>query len=337
LIKYRYPKINTGDAVVAIETQDRWSEIRKIHLDWSDAYRIMGGLVLLGIGIMIGAALFANRPDADSYATNLYTEAMSVIASVIITVFILDKRAERRESQRRIRESQERLVREVRSSDPAVARRAVHELRDRGWLEGEAGLLKGADLRFVTLPGIDLSRANLEGANLQEAFLNQANLEDANLRGASLNKATLCYAKLDDAILQETVLQDADLQGAGLWYADLQGARLVKAKLTEANLGDAILRDAKLLYADLCGANLKDADLCGADLMEANLQEARLSTTTRFDENTILPDGKSTVGKERRYFSHWTIDTDMSRFTNPDCTEFWRSDDPLSPAYRDKL
>jgi hypothetical protein len=38
---------------------------------------------------------------------------------------------------------------------------------------------------------------------------------------------------------------------------------------------------------------------------------------------TTLPDG-----------TKWTLDADVARFNDPDHPEFWRSDDPSSPAYR---
>ena len=63
-------------------------------------------------------------------------------------------------------------------------------------------------------------------------------------------------------------------------------------------------------------ADLASADLFGADLMYANL------TGADFAEDTRLPDG-----------THWTPDTDITRFTDPDHPRFWRSDDPESPAY----
>jgi hypothetical protein len=64
----------------------------------------------------------------------------------------------------------------------------------------------------------------------------------------------------------------------------------------------------------LCEANLKESNLLGVNL-----------EGTRFDETTILPDG-----------THWIPETDMRRFTDPNHPNFWRSDDPRSPAYRTK-
>jgi hypothetical protein len=39
------------------------------------------------------------------------------------------------------------------------------------------------------------------------------------------------------------------------------------------------------------------------------------------DETVTLPDG-----------TNWTSDTDMMRFTDPAHPQFWRSDEPNSPA-----
>jgi hypothetical protein len=60
-------------------------------------------------------------------------------------------------------------------------------------------------------------------------------------------------------------------------------------------------------------------NLGGASLHSSSLQNAE------FDEDTKLPD--ETI---------WTPDTDMARFTDPNHPDFWRSDDPNSPAYRGK-
>jgi hypothetical protein len=152
-----------------------------------------------------------------------------------------------------------------------------------------------------TLQGAGLAGANLQGADLADADLRGATLVDANLQGADLANANLQRAFLIGANLQ-AILIGANLQGAFLVDADLQGASLVNADLQGALLG---------------GASLQGADLLRADLRKALLWDAV------FDETTMLPDG-----------TRWTPDTDMARFTDPNHPEFWRSDDPRSPAYR---
>lgn len=72
------------------------------------------------------------------------------------------------------------------------------------------------------------------------------------------------------------------------------------------------LRNATLVEVNLRGANLREADLEGADL-----------DNTEFDEYTVLPDG-----------TNWGSNTDMTRFTDRNHPDFWRSDRPHSPASR---
>jgi len=117
-------------------------------------------------------------------------------------------------------------------------------------------------------------------------------------------------------------LEDGALQEADLGGAHLQGAFLFNANLREANLVNANLQEAQLRFANLQGAALDFANLQGAYLWYVDLQGANLRDT-QFNEGTTLPD-----------HSKWTPDTDMSKFTYPGHPEFWRSDDPDSPAYR---
>jgi len=90
-------------------------------------------------------------------------------------------------------------------------------------------------------------------------------------------------------------------------------------ELHRANLVKAYLRRAAMSGAKLSGTGLMEANLSGADLSGADLGDVRLHKTT------MLPDD-----------TQWTPDTDLARFTDPDHPDFWRSDDPGSPAYRGK-
>ena len=138
--------------------------------------------------------------------------------------------------------------------------------------------------------------------------------------GSSVNDVAVAAADrlgqrgwLYDGSVRRKRLYLANLEGANLWMADLEGA-----DLRRANLEKAILRWANLKGADLQEANLKRVDLRDADLEWADLRGANL-------EGATLPDG-----------TEWTPDTDMARFTDPHHPDFWRSDDPDSPAYRGK-
>ncbi|NDJ63125.1 MAG: pentapeptide repeat-containing protein, partial [Chloroflexi bacterium] len=151
--------------------EDRWEEIKELHRDRDNRFfygALLGGIVV-AILIFGGGALFGvGRPyEPEGYATNLYTEFISIA----VTLFILDTLNRRRDDQRRERELRERLVREARSTANDVAKHAVHELREHGWLEGEDGLLRGADLIGANLGGANLRWANLDGADLWRANL----------------------------------------------------------------------------------------------------------------------------------------------------------------------
>lgn len=186
---------------------------------------------------------------------------------------------------------------------------AARQLRSLGWLED--GSLQGANLDYA-----DLQDASLLNANLRYADLRGANLQNASLQFAKLQVAFLENTNLQNAVLRSANLQDAFLYDANLRYADLRDANLQNAFLHSTNLQDTSLENVNLQNASLENANLQDASL-----YDANLQGANLSGT-QFNESTILPDD-----------TKWTPETDMTRFTNPNHPQFWRSDSPFSSAY----
>jgi hypothetical protein len=269
-----------------------------IYNRYTDYFGIFGAVVFVLIGIGIGAWLFH-----DGYATNLYTEAMSVV----VTVTVLDRMNDRRSRERATEMLKKRLFREAKGQSNEMAKAAIDWMRDEKWLtiEDEVPLLKGK---------------NLEIANLEEANLLSANLQRTNLRQATLQCAILTQANLQQAILAEANLQDANLL-----FANLQ-----QASLAEANLHDADLSGANLQQTNLRKANLQNANLCRANLTHAVLAEANLYGTqlegTKFDRKTVLPDAKDMGVDEHIYDKFWTPDTDMTRYTNPEHPDFWQPD-----------
>jgi len=195
-------------------------------------------------------AQFIRQTFNDFYA-NMGTE----LASIAITILIIDRLNERRADEHR----KEALVLQMGSPDNSFAVEAARMLNAQGWLAGNA------------LRKAHLSRANLATANLQNV-----NLEDAQLPLANLSKT----------------------------------------KLTHANLSCAYMQGSNLEHAALDGANLR-----GTNLNDANLLNARIDPQTQFDEQTILPD-----------CTYWTPGADLSRFTDPEHRDFWRSHNPNSPA-----
>jgi uncharacterized protein YjbI with pentapeptide repeats len=284
-----------------------------------------GGVVLLLIGVYIGARLFSgeNPVIQDEFWTNVFTEGLGVA----VTVLVINRLAARRE----IRRLKDRLVHEASSQSNERAKAAIDDLRHYGWLTGEDGLLKGADLERANLAGALLEDATLTGADLEDATLTGALLSEANLAGiafpganltsaslrgatltganlsratltgANLSRATLTGTNLQFARLTNTFLREANLTGTDLRGANLTGAHLGFANLTDANLAIMKLTDAELIRTTLTGANLSRANLIGADLTDAI-----------FDKNTTMPNGEK-----------WHAGMDLAMFTDPEHPDYY--------------
>lgn len=155
----------------------RDEEIQKIHKRYADFYKIGSGLILVLIGIWIGSLLFS-----DGYATNVYTEILSVIATIVV----LDQINQWRDTQR----LQKRLLREISGQSNIRAKDAIDWMGHEKWLttKDNIHLLKETNLREAKLQGARLDYANLQNTNLQNAKLQGANLEGAYLQGANLRR-----------------------------------------------------------------------------------------------------------------------------------------------------
>jgi hypothetical protein len=176
------------------------------------------------------------------------------------------------------------------------------------------------------------SRINSEAIRASEELRGHQWLEDGSLKNQSL-----LYANLENVVLSQANLQDvnlffSNLKGAYLDYANLQGASLIEADLSNALLPEVNLQDSKLNNADFRSAYMESVNLQNSRLWKTNLKAAFLANAemqgaeidnSLFDERTTLPDG-----------SNWTPDADLSRFTDPTHRDFWRSNNPDSPAYR---
>jgi len=167
-----------------------------------------------------------------------------------------------------------------------------------------------ADLKFIKVPGINLSRRRLD-----EIEFSGANLAKANLEGAILDRAVLYCADLCGANLSQTSLKQADLRGvrihgtsfehADMDHADFRQSTIAVmgknsqwdvggkdqnhsttvsfmncslrgAKLNNANLKDASFDGALLNGASFVGTTLGNASFEGAVLIGVNLAELRV-------------------------------------------------------------
>ena len=271
------------------EEKSRWDEIRQIHIESATAYRILGGIALVGIGVLVGANLFA--VDKDGYSLNVYTEALGVVA----TVLIVDTLYRYRDEQRREQNLKDRLLREICSPEPDVVRSAFHEIRRRKKMFGEKSILKGEMLKVARPGTVDLSYANLSGADLSSRDL------------------------------QGFMFVRTNFSGANLARCKLNSAPLTNANLENANLEGAWLNDAILLGANLKGANLQNANFENATLLPSQVMtdEDLHKLATMFGDATPTTLPNNCPAK----------DTDLSRFTDPNHPQPWRSCDPRSPAF----
>lgn len=235
----------------------RWQE----HLtEWLTVQRV--GMILLALSLALGVAGYINQhPEGfnlSAFMGDFYANISAEMASIAITVLIIDSLNRRRDAVNEERREREQLTRQLGSTVNAVAKQASEQLRARGWLTD--GTLQEADLRVANLDDARLWQADLQGVNLQWARLEKANLNRAVLVGANLTQAKMKGVKLNGA--------------------DLRGANLTEARLYRASFYDANLRDADLTRAYLQGARLNNADLRGAILDGSCM-----------DEWTVCPDG----------------------------------------------
>jgi len=301
-------------------------------------YPAMIGLIALAIGFWLGLNWFQ---DTEGYQMNVFTELLGIG----ITILVID----RLNAWRDERNLKRRLVREAGSRDNSTAVSAIDWIRHEGWLEGENGILKGE---------------SLEACNLSGAFLHGANLEDTDF-GAKYYAQDLLNTQTgeiesrhqQDKIYQRSIFQDTNLCKVSAKNAYFDSARFVKSSIQDADMTNGMLRNAIFKDCDLQGtdfnnANLKFVSLDSSNILGTNFTGADLSYAQIADVNvnkidtsrspfsfgvkklhkligkippitTILPDG-----------TNWTHYTDMTRFTDPSHPDFWRSDDPKSPAYR---
>ena len=217
-----------------------------IHNKYRLFYELLGGAVLLVVGVAIGAGFF-EHDNRNDYHMNLATEGLGIVA----TVFIINRWYAHRD-----RENIKRLlIRKAGSRSNDIAIDAIEELRNRDWLEGDAGVLAGAFL----------SRANLKEANLSNANLQGAYMSRVEMQGAMLIETDLKGAMLDKSNLRELESMKADLRGAFVGGSQIQNARLWEADLRGASLAGAYVNGAEFVGSNLKGATLPDGTVAATE------------------------------------------------------------------------
>lgn len=248
----------------------RWKEIRVIHKKYRLFYWLLAGTTVVALLLWVGSMLF-HDDEVPSYEMNLFTELVGVIVSIGFTVLVVDQINERREAERRKEQAQReqekemeelkvKLVRDAASRVNQTAVNAIEELRHKGWLEGDDGLLRNADLIEANLATADLRGANLQDTKLVTAKLQEANLFQANLSGSKLYGANMYMAQLQGADLSNANLRSADLRNARMRYFHIQEMEATGLDLLNETPQRANLNGADLEGAFLEGATLPDEE-----------------------------------------------------------------------------
>lgn len=279
--------------------EQRWQLIRRTQIDYDDFYKFSGAIILVLMGIWLGMHFVK---DSEGYFTNLYTEGLSIILTVLVI--------ERLNRNRATQERKLALFRQAKSRLNDVAVEALDQIQHAGWWDN---LL----LHYYTKQKIFRSIRTVKGKH-QVFYRGEkvySNLSKVQWSGG---------VNLNDTNLKGVNFVDANLENANLAKANLEGADLRNANLINANLAHANLLDANLALANLKGVFLGGANLKGTDLWEVD-----------FDKMTVLPDADF-VGldhfKRDIYDKYWTPETDMSRYTNPNHKDkdgnpdFWQPD-----------
>ncbi|MEM9955178.1 MAG: pentapeptide repeat-containing protein [Chloroflexota bacterium] len=268
----------------------RNQQAKIIRQDYADFYRISSGLTLVVLGIWIGSLLFN-----DGYGTNVYTEALGVLA----TILVLNQFNQRRDKHT----LKQLLLMQVRSPEHYAATTALEWLRTENWLERDT-----------------FKHTRLERINWNNMYIGDLSFESTHIRQCSFG-GTQTYSNFERAKIYDTTLDDADLslsnfRDATIWNCTFVASRIIEGDFSNAELQRCQFWGADLIKANLAGAIFYDCIIAGTTSLEgANLMgcslEKSLMENLRLSSETILPDGTS-----------WTPDTDLAKFTDRNHPDF---------------
>ena len=187
-------------------------------------------LVVFALALFFGIKGYLND---ESFSANIATE----LASIAITVFVIDRLYERRSAAQR----KEQIIKQMGSRVNDVALEAVRLARDYGWLEDGSligAYLGGANLQEAYVIDVNLQGANVHGTNLRGAHLGGANLQGATLLNVYLQGAKLYGANLRGAILVDVYLQGAKYNEHTKWPEDFdpKSAGAIKEKIDSVSM-----------------------------------------------------------------------------------------------------
>jgi hypothetical protein len=175
--------------------------MKRIHIYANDiSLRVLIILTVVAVASTMFSAQY--NPDGSDNAwwsgwlQNFSTEMMGAIVTFGLFELLIGTSIEQKNIE-------QRLLLEAGSKDNAVASKAIHEIRRRGLLTGENGILQQQVFPYANWKEANLYNAHLKNtallfANLESAFLADANLEGANLYLAYLKGAIVHFGEPDE-------------------------------------------------------------------------------------------------------------------------------------------
>ena len=125
---------------------------------------VVWGLILIAIVLLVAKGVQEVFLDTlRDFQLNLSTELLGVVAGTGFSALVID----RIYAYRNWKDLQRRLIREAGSRSHDIAISAVEWMDREGWLRGENGLLKGANLREARLARCEIGRCEFGGGELR--------------------------------------------------------------------------------------------------------------------------------------------------------------------------
>ena len=154
---------------------------------------LLGSVILMALGYVNQNLGWSIWEPLDTWLHDFYANVSAEMASIGITVLVIDAYNERRAIAREKAD----LILQMGSPDNGFALEAVRKLRARSWLKDGSlhnADLQGANLQKANLTGADLSSVSLEGADIRFSILESVRLDGANLTQTNLREVNITVA-----------------------------------------------------------------------------------------------------------------------------------------------
>ena len=179
-----------------------------------NVFRLGISFLVLSILIMIGGHIFMyNKFSITKFIEDFYANIGSELASIAITIMVVDRIVKRQEKRETEEQLKYRLLIDLHSPVNEVANNAVHDLRALKKLSDHDAWTVSANLSGkANLSDARLYDANFTGAKLVGAIFRNADLRNVNFNNADLTGAELTGANVSGIQFNEhTVLPDGEL------------------------------------------------------------------------------------------------------------------------------